>query len=51
MWRTGRDTLAESTIVLVLMGMLAGAIGGLGVGLIAQKSSSSSSSSSSSTAR
>jgi hypothetical protein len=46
MWRTGRDTLVESTIVLVLMGMLAGAIGGLGVGLIALKSSTSSTSSS-----
>jgi hypothetical protein len=50
MWMTGKDTLVESTVVLILLGMLAGAVGGLGVGLIAQKSSSSSTSTSSSTA-
>jgi type II secretory pathway pseudopilin PulG len=29
----GRATLVESTLVLVLMGILAGAIGGLAVGM------------------
>jgi hypothetical protein len=38
MWQSGRDTLVESTMVLILIGMLAGAVGGLGVGLIAQHS-------------
>jgi len=44
MFRAGKDTLVESTIVLILMGMLAGAAGGLGVGLITQHSLTSSSS-------
>jgi len=37
-----RSSLLESVPFLVLFGILAGAVGGLGIGLIQQKSSSSS---------
>jgi hypothetical protein len=40
-----KKSLLESVPMLVLLGLLAGAIGGLGIGVIQQKSASSSSSS------
>ncbi len=43
----GRASLVESTLVLALMGILAGAIGGLAVGVVTAPKSTSSSSSSS----
>jgi hypothetical protein len=39
-----RSGLLESIPVLVLLGLLAGAVGGVGIGLIQMKSSSSASS-------
>jgi len=41
-----KKTILESVPLLVLLGLLAGAIGGLGVGLIQMKSATSSSSTS-----
>jgi hypothetical protein len=43
MAKTFKASLLESIPVLVLLGILAGAVGGLGIGLIQMKSSSSSS--------
>jgi hypothetical protein len=43
----GKATLVQSTIVLALMGILAGAIGGLAIGAVTAPKSSSTSSSSS----
>jgi hypothetical protein len=40
-----RKKLLENVPVLVLLGLLAGAVGGLGIGIIQMKSSSASSSS------
>jgi hypothetical protein len=40
-----KNALLESVPVLVLLGLLAGAVGGLGIGLIQLKAASSSSSS------
>lgn len=40
-----RKSLLESIPALVLLGLLAGAVGGLGIGLIQMKSASSTSSS------
>ncbi|HUO26105.1 MAG TPA: hypothetical protein VMU61_10585 [Candidatus Aquilonibacter sp.] len=42
----GKATLIESTLVLALMGILAGAVGGLAIGVVTSRTSSSSSSSS-----
>lgn len=39
-----QKSLLEKVPVLILLGILAGAVGGLGVGMIQQKSASSSSS-------
>jgi hypothetical protein len=41
----GRATFVESTIILALMGILAGAIGGLAIGVSTMPKTSSSSSS------
>ena len=41
----GKATLVESTLLLALMGILAGAIGGLAVGVITSPKTTSSSSS------
>lgn len=41
-----KGSMFESVIMLAIMGILAGAIGGFGIGLVTQKSSTSSSSSS-----
>jgi len=43
MKETLKTTLLEKASVLILLGILAGAIGGLGIGLIQMKSSPSSS--------
>jgi hypothetical protein len=40
-----KKSLIESLPVLLLLGLLAGAVGGLGIGLVQMKSASSSSSS------
>jgi hypothetical protein len=42
-----KNAILESVPVLVLLGLLAGAVGGLGIGLIQLKAASSSSSSTS----
>jgi uncharacterized YccA/Bax inhibitor family protein len=42
----GKATLVQSTIVLALMGILAGAIGGLAIGLVSAPKSASTSTSS-----
>lgn len=42
-----KSSLFDSVIMLAIMGILAGAIGGFGIGLVTSKSSSSASSSSS----
>ena len=44
MSRRGSSTLVESALVLVLMGILAGAVGGLAVGLATNPKAASSSS-------
>jgi hypothetical protein len=38
----GKATVVESTIVLVLLGILAGAVGGLAIGTVTSKTASSS---------
>jgi hypothetical protein len=43
--RRSKGSLFDSVIMLALMGILAGAIGGFGIGLMTSKSTSSSSSS------
>ena len=43
MARLFKSSIAESVPVLILLGLLAGAVGGLGVGLIQLKAASSSS--------
>ena len=43
--RFGKKTVLESVPMLILLGLLAGAIGGLGVGLIQLKAAASSASS------
>ncbi|HTW58128.1 MAG TPA: hypothetical protein VMD99_08360 [Terriglobales bacterium] len=45
---SSRNSIFESVAMLALVGILAGAIGGLGIGLISKSASSSSSSTSSS---
>jgi hypothetical protein len=46
MARLVKNALLESVPILVLLGLLAGAVGGLGIGLIQLKGASSSASSS-----
>ncbi|MBZ5546727.1 MAG: hypothetical protein LAO22_02020 [Acidobacteriia bacterium] len=41
-----RFSIIESVPILILLGLLAGAVGGLGIGLIQQKAASSSASAS-----
>lgn len=41
MARHGKKGLLESVPVLILLGLLAGAVGGLGIGMIQMKSASS----------
>jgi len=47
----GKATVIESTIALALMGIIAGAVGGLAIGIVTSPKASSSSSSSTSTAK
>jgi len=46
MARLGKNALLDSVPLLVLLGLLAGALGGLGIGLIQSKGSSSTASTS-----
>lgn len=41
MLKRGKKTLVESSLVLILMGILAGAIGGLAVGVVTTPKTSS----------
>jgi type II secretory pathway pseudopilin PulG len=43
MFHRGKATLVESTIVLALMGILAGAIGGLAIGVVTSPKAATSS--------
>jgi len=43
--RHGKSKLVENILILALLGILAGAAGGIAIGLVSQRSSSSSSSS------
>jgi hypothetical protein len=45
MGNLGKKALLESVPVLLLLGLLAGAVGGLGIGLVQMKSASATSSS------
>ncbi len=47
MLKRGSPTLVESALVLALMGILAGAIGGLAIGIVTSPKANSSSSTSS----
>jgi len=42
MAKIGRSSIMESVPILILLGLLAGAVGGLGIGLIQSKAASSS---------
>lgn len=42
----GRGSLVENVLVLILLGVVAGAVGGLGVGLVTSHSSTTTSSTS-----
>jgi hypothetical protein len=41
MAKLGKSSIMESVPILILLGLLAGAVGGLGIGLIQLKASSS----------
>jgi len=42
MAKLGKSSIIESVPILILLGLLAGALGGLGIGLIQMKTASSS---------